>query len=172
MQYQRGASTILGSRNRSDNNTAELWRCSTSCGTAGNWSMVLNTAEANTITNAKTGNTDISMLVVTKMPNDKYLYVGFDNYANGAHVFRSTDGDIFQLVGEPGLGPTGSPDVLYNKHIVSHATIFYDGKSFLYVNAGCLTTQQMYDGGACDRDTNTGSADFSIKVFRQIDMLE
>jgi hypothetical protein len=165
----------MRSRNRSDT-TKELWRCSASCGTAGNWSTVLNTTEANGITNAKTGNTDISMLVVTitvvQFPKgvDKYVYVGFDNETNGAEVFRceksGSSFTAFARQGDAGLGPEGTGYATaraFNKHIVSNAQVFYDGKAYVYINAGCL--HDTTDNGPCDRNPTTG--DTSIRVFRQ-----
>lgn len=169
-------SELYVARNRTDN-TAELWKYNGSA-----WTKVFDTAESKNdvydpVTDTKVENPDgdyntaISLVHVVEAPSatQKYLYVGFDNETKGAQIFRSTNGDKFYKIGKSGLGPENATtqELIKNKHIVSHASVFYDGKSYLYINVGCLS--DFSDNGSCDRNYDAGRTNFSIKVFRQID---
>ncbi len=143
-------------RNKTDN-TAELWRCSSTCSTATNWNKILDTAET-----GNANNTDISMVTVSK----NYLYVGFDNNTDGAEVYRSTNGDAFTKVGNSGFGGSAASR-LKNKQILSNAQVLYNGKYYLYITIGCVS--DFSDQGACDRNGTVGETNFAIKVFRQVD---
>ena len=132
-----------------------------------NWNKIFDSSES-----GNPNNKAISMVNIVEIPSgtQKYLYIGFDNETDGAEVFKSTNGDTFTKVGISGLGPKaqeGTDDIKRNKHIISFASVYYDLKSYLYVNIGCLS--DFTDNGVCDRDRTTGATDFSIKVFRQID---
>jgi len=145
----------------------ELWRCTSGCTTMANWNKIFDSSES-----GNPNNKAISMVNIVEIPSgtQKYLYIGFDNETDGAEVFKSTNGDTFTKVGISGLGPKaqeGTDDIKRNKHIISFASVYYDLKSYLYVNIGCLS--DFTDNGVCDRDRTTGATDFSIKVFRQID---
>ncbi len=163
-------------RNRTDS-IGELWKYNGSA-----WTKVFDTAESkddvyDPVTDEKIANGDgeyntaISLVHPVEAPTgtQKYLYVGFDNETKGAQIFRSSNGDKFYKIGKSGLGPENATqeELIKNKHIVSHASIFYDGKSYLYLNVGCLS--DFSDNGACDRNYESGKTNFSIKVFRQID---
>jgi hypothetical protein len=57
--------------------------------------------------------------------------------------FASSNGDKFLKIGLSGLVPlpddsTTDLDRSRNEYIISHASIFYDGKSCLYINPGLL----------------------------------
>ncbi len=153
-----GSSLLYIARNRSDNGTAELWTFDGNSAWSAN--PVIKTGD--TVTGGSVTGTDISMVTV----NGSRLYVGFDDATNGAQVFSTTDGTNFTKLGEDGFGPVGD-DLSKNKHIFSSAAIFYDGKDYLYITIGCAS--DFSDNGDCDRDPGTGTTDFSIKIFRQID---
>jgi hypothetical protein len=72
-----------------------------------------------------------------------------------------------EKVGLSGMGPVGGTDLDKNKHIISNATVFFNGDDYLYITVGC--TSDFTDNGACDRDATVGFTDFAIRMFRQVD---
>ncbi len=140
----------------------EILRCSTSadCGNAANWYRVFDTAES-----GNSSNRAVSMLTV----NGSRLYVGMDNETDGAEVFVSTNGDSYTRTGVSGLGPAsaGASSRALNKYLQSSASVFYQGKNYLYITAGC--NSDFRDNGPCDRNAASGQTNFAFKVFRQVD---
>ncbi len=164
--------TLFVGRSRDDvtPGIAEVWKYRYVTGTDADWTRVVDTSDATNGMNRN--NTDISMIVV----NGGHLYIGFDNETNGAEVWRTTTGveaasfadhNDLERIGVSGLGILGAPDLDKNKYIISHVSIAFGGKAYLYVTVGC--NSDFTDNGFCDRDREWGSTDFAIRMFRQVD---
>ncbi len=157
---------LFVARNRSDNNRAEIWKFTPPA----TWTRVVNTAS--TVNGMNANNTEAAMITV----NGSRLYLGFDNDTNGAEVWRTKDGitattfaghNDLEKVAPSGFGPIGATDLAKNKYIMSNTSVFFGGRSYLYLTVGCNSS--FTDNGPCDRNPAVGLTDFAIRMFRQVD---
>jgi hypothetical protein len=159
-------------RNRRDRHSSELWVYNGSAMT-----RIVDTFSS--AGGMNTNNGDIGMVVV----NGNRLYIAFDNAIDGAELWRTKAGVTaadfdsstdLEKVGLSGFGPAEATDLKMNRNIVSHVSVHFDNKDYLYITVGCLpdllgTYGEYRDNGVCDRDRRIGHTDFAIRMFRQID---
>jgi hypothetical protein len=161
------------------NNGGELWRCTTNCGTAANWSRVLSstTGVGSGTGIERTSNQAISLLEVS----GEYLYIGFDNMEDGFRLYRTsvapTGAASFTEVGRVAdagctnhTGDTGAIGGLcYAYQGMSSTTISKAGDDYLYLTVGCTLASESVNGGRCDTDPGAGFRSPPIRVLVQKD---
>ncbi len=118
--------------NQEINNGGELWKCSSSCTSSGNWSKILTISSFAT-GGGGTNNAAISMLQV----NGDRLYLGVGNATNGVGIFRTaslaspTAATDFTQQSTYGVG-----NASVYKYIFSSASKSKQGKNYIYVTVG------------------------------------
>ena len=159
----------------------ELWKCTTSpCTSSGNWSRVFTSTTVGGGTGVEsTNNKSISMLQV----NGSRLYIGFDNYQDGARVYYATaaptgPGSFTETGRVPNTtvscsnhtGDQGSfGRQCYAYEILSSASITKNQYNYLYVTVGCQIAGEAVDGGKCDTNGAAGYTAPAMRVLLQRD---
>jgi hypothetical protein len=157
----------------------ELWKCTTNCTSSASWSRVFTTSSAGSGAGLESANnSSVALLEV----NGPYLYVGFDNLADGARVYRtfnvpSGPGDFVEtgrIATAACANHAGSSGALgglcYAYQFLSSTSIAKDGYSYLYVTVGCTLASASGDGQTCDTTgVAAGVALAPMKVLVQRD---
>jgi hypothetical protein len=171
----------LGSANTTQiktSNGGELWTCANNCTVAGNWTRVFTSSPAGSNSGIEiTNNSSISMLEV----NGNYLYVGFDNMADGARVYRSNGipagpGSFTELGRDATAactnhsGNTGALGKLcHGYQILSSAAISKGSDDYLYLTVGCTLATESANGLKCDVDPTAAFLAPPVRVLVQRD---
>jgi hypothetical protein len=159
-------------------NGGELWKCSTACTTAANWSRVLTSTPKATNTGIEiTNNKAVSLLEV----QGSYLYVGFDNMADGARLYRSNGipasaasfteiGRVATAACSNHTGDTGALGGLcYGYQMLSSVSVPKGAYNYLYLTAGCTLSTESVNGGKCDVDAGAVFTAPPVRVLVQRD---
>lgn len=113
--------------------------------------------------------------------NGGYLYVGFDNMADGARAYRTAvvpagPGDFSELGRNAAAGCTnhsGSTGALggicFAYQFLSSTSIAKDAYNYLYVTVGCTLAAASGDNQTCDTNPGVGVTLAPMKVLVQRD---
>ena len=125
----------------------QIWKCTSACNTSGGWTKIVSSANFIDGTTGGTKNTSIGLFQI----NEHYLYIGFDNAADGVMIYKSNEG-LTEVTSEADFtlqDKAGLSDPVAYKYIFSSASLDKQGKHYIYVTVG-----DSFD---------------AIKVIRQVD---